>query len=113
MANYLSIMMACCLLVCSLYFGIHNKCFCFREKESFESVVDFTLQMDKSAARHKTGSTSFVYLRAGLPLRSLDKQIARLLQQETSDNNLAFILDNSKVFFGNLSGSGALFEREY
>lgn len=86
MANSLSIMMACCLLVCSLYFGIHNKCFCFREKESFESVVDFTLQMDKSAARHKTASTSFVYLRAGLPLRSLDKQIARLLQQETSDN---------------------------
>lgn len=79
-------MMACYLPACNLYLGISGEYFRFREQESFESVVDYTLQMDQSAARHKTASTSFVYLKAGLPLRSLDNQIARLLQQETSHN---------------------------
>lgn len=41
--------------------------------------------MDKSAAQHKATSTSFVYFEAGLPLQSLDKQVARLLEQETAD----------------------------
>lgn len=86
MENCLLIMMACYLPACNLYLGRSNEYLRCREQESFESVVDYTLQMDQSAARHKTASTSFVYLKAALPLRSLDKQIARLLQQETSDN---------------------------
>lgn len=86
MANYLLITMVYYSPACNLYLGRSSGFLRFREKESFESVVDYALQMDQSAARHKTASTSFVYLKAGLPLRSLDKQIARLLQQETSDN---------------------------